>query len=429
MKVTYVAAGLMSGTSMDGVDAALLRTDGIGVLEHLGFVSLNYDREFHLILKISEFAVRERKGDLTLDSQTMERYAKAYLLQRLNFDPAGAKKELDGISTWFSSRGVSGFPSLGDIVSQSTKHHLDALGLLKKSVGDSVKIDLVGYHGQTLYYDWKHKIVGIVGLPELLRDQARLTVIYNFRNNDVKHGGRGAPLAPIYHQALCRSSKIGAAIVVNVGGIANPTVVGAKDDELWAFDAGPGNALIDRLVRLKTNGAELYDQNGSHGMHGSVNDKALSALINHSLLMPDGKNFLDLPSPKALDSGDFKLVPEVESLNLQDGCRTLAAFSAECVVRGLRHTKLSHPLPSRLVVSGGGAKNKALLHELSTRSHSLGVTRIQTAEEVGWNSSAIEAELFAYLAVRSVKGLAITFPGTTGVDKPLSGGTSFPASA
>lgn len=404
---------------MDGVDAALLKTDGEGLVERLGCIHNEYDKEFHLALKIAEFAVRESKGKTDLDSNCVKSFAERYLSEKLAYPPIKVSDELKKIIDNFA---LKDFPTLSEIVLRSTKYHLDAARALKQKYADGLTIDIVGYHGQTLYYDAKQKIAAIVGDGTYLAKELGIKVVYQFRQNDLKHGGRGAPLAPVYHQALSRASKIAPAVVLNVGGIANPSVVGEKEGELWAFDSGPGNGLIDRFVRLKTEGRELFDALGAYGLKGTVNDKALDALLKGSVMTSDGKNYVDLPPPKALDSGDFKLVDEVTALSLNDGCRTLAAFTAECVVRGLKHTTIKQKIPSRLVVCGGGAKNKSILAELLHRAHSVGINRVQTADELGWDSSAIEAELFAYLAVRSVKGLPLTFPGTTGVPKALSGG-------
>jgi len=419
MKKSLVAIGLMSGTSMDGVDAALLKTDGEGLVERLGCIHTQYDKNFHLALKIAEFAVRESRGKVDLDATTVKDFAVRYLLQKLAYPQTKLAQQLKELADSFASKD---FPDLSMIVQRSTEYHINAAEEVRKQFAAGLSIDCVGYHGQTLFYDPKQKVAAIVGDGALMAKRLGFKVVYQFRSNDLKHGGRGAPLAPIYHQALCRASKVAPAVVLNVGGIANPTVVGDKDGELWAFDAGPGNGLIDRFVRLKTEGRELIDALGAYGLKGVVNDKALEALLKGSVITSDGKNYVDLPPPKALDSGDFKLLDDVTALSLNDGCRTLAAFTAECVVRGLKHTTIKQKIPSRMIVCGGGAKNKAILAELLHRAHSVGVTRVQTADELGWNSSAIEAELFAYLAVRSQKGLPITFPGTTGAPKALSGG-------
>jgi anhydro-N-acetylmuramic acid kinase len=220
----------------------------------------------------------------------------------------------------------------------------------------------------------------------------------------VAAGGQGAPLAPIYHVARAQASGLSPPLaVLNVGGVANITAID-RDGRVQAFDTGPGNGLIDQWVERHELGR--FDTAGVLAASGRIDADALAALLRHP--------YFESPGPKSLDRYDFTLGP-VEGLSPADGAATLAGFTAETVALGLRQTGVA---PAAVIVCGGGRRNLQLLRELELRSR----RPMITAERAGWRGDAIEAEAFAYLAARTLRGLPISFPGTTGVGMPLTGG-------
>ena len=236
-------------------------------------------------------------------------------------------------------------------------------------------------------------------------------MVNDFRSNDVAAGGQGAPLVPLYHAALARRSGLALPLaVLNLGGVANVTWIGGPaDEDLLAFDTGPGCALIDDWVLRKT-GAAL-DRDGRLAHSGTVDRAALDALMAHP--------YFDAPPPKSLDRNAFDPAP-VSGLPAEDGAATLVAFTAEAV--GLACAHLPAP-PLRWLVTGGGRHNPALMAALGAR---LGAP-CDPVESVGWQGDALEAQAFGFLAVRSRRGLALSLPRTTGVPRPVSGGVYHPA--
>ncbi len=386
---TLVAAGLMSGTSMDGIDGTLLITDGERFVKDLGSYSISYEPEFKLLLKSCEQAVNDNDGDVSKARITFEKKNKS-----IKFDT---------------------------IIQKSTDLHAQVIHELLKEAGYKAKnIDLIGYHGQTLFHRPKDGITIQVGDGQRLADQTGITVVYDFRSNDVKHGGQGAPFAPLYHQALAAQAGLAPIVIANCGGIANITIIGNTDKDLYAYDCGPGNTLIDRFVQQKI--GKAMDKNGIYGSKGKVNEKVLKALRENALKLKDGSNYLDQEPPKSLDVNDQKLIPELNSLTLQDGCATLEAFTAACIVQSL--DSLKFPIPKLWVLAGGGWQNPVITNQLEQRlKHKFGSdVRVQHADQVGWSGQAMEAQIFAYLAVRSLRKLPLSLPGTTGVKKALTGG-------
>jgi len=386
---TFVVAGLMSGTSMDGIDGTLIITDGERFIKDIGSCSLDYDPEFKSLLKSCEQAVRENEGDLSKARYDFEKKNKS-----IKFDT---------------------------VVDKSTDLHAQVIHELLKETGYKAKsIDLVGYHGQTLFHRPTNGITIQVGDGQRLADQIGITVVCDFRSNDVKHGGQGAPFAPLYHKALAAQAGLAPMVIANCGGISNITVIGTTDKDLYAYDCGPGNTLIDRFVQQKI--GKAMDQDGIYGISGTVNEQVLKALRERALKLKDGSNYLDKEPPKSLDVNDQKFIPELNTLSLQDGCATLEAFTAECIVESL--DSLKFPIPKLWVLAGGGWQNPVITNELKQRlKHKLGSdVRVQYADQVGWNGKAMEAQIFAYLAVRSLRKLPLSLPGTTGVQKPLTGG-------
>jgi anhydro-N-acetylmuramic acid kinase len=409
--MTMLSIGLMSGTSMDGVDAALISTDGmVGHVEELGHSSLTYSPEFKLLLKAAEYTVRKYQGNMTLAQQYYPQDLEEFLKNHR-------------ISANLISSTVDGLKSLSAIIEHSTDLHAQVIkNLLAKTHYSYQQIQVVGYHGQTLLHQPENKKTVIVGDGQRLSNSVNIAVVNDFRSRDIEAGGQGAPLAPLYHQALAVRDQILPVAVVNCGGIANITIItGKKESDMVAFDTGPGNGLVDQWVRRKTQGREHMDYNGQYGKKGQVHEKILSALYQSST-QKQGRNYFAIIPPKSLDIGDLNLIPEIEQLSLEDGCATLEAFTADAIVTSVQ--KLQIDLPQRWILAGGGWHNPVILNELQLRLRALMKTNpiIQTADQAGWNSQAMEAQIFAFLAVRSLQELPLSFPNTTGVPRPLTGG-------
>jgi anhydro-N-acetylmuramic acid kinase len=257
-------------------------------------------------------------------------------------------------------------------------------------------IDLIGMHGQTVLHERpKDGVAGRtvqLGDAQALADRTGVPVAFDFRTADVAAGGEGAPLAPIYHLARAQASGLTAPLaVLNVGGVANVTFWGGGDD-IAAFDTGPGNGMIDLLVQAS--GAGRFDEG------------VLNALLAHP--------YFEAPAPKSLDRFDFSLEP-LEALELEDAAATLVAFTAGGVGRAF---ELMGKAPSEVIVAGGGRHNPEIMRALSERLPA----PVTSAEDHGWRGDAIEAEAFAYLAARARRSLPISFPKTTGVAQPMTGG-------
>jgi anhydro-N-acetylmuramic acid kinase len=235
-------------------------------------------------------------------------------------------------------------------------------------------------------------------------DALGVPVVYDLRQDDIAAGGQGAPLAPVYHAALVRYSGFHTPMaVLNLGGVANLTLIRA-DGELEAFDTGPGVGMIDLLMQDRTD--KRLDEDGALARAGQVNERALNAYLADPYFQRRG--------PKSLDRFDFRL-DRVVAMSLPDAAATLTAFTAEAVWRGLQACS---EIPLRVVVTGGGRRNPALMDALRQRC----ALPVLTAEDAHWRGDSVEAEAFAFLAARSMLGLPISFPGTTGVPEPMTGG-------
>jgi anhydro-N-acetylmuramic acid kinase len=361
---TCLAVGLMSGTSMDGIDAALIETDGEAVTWHGPALTLPYDEGF--------------RGDLRA---------------ALGHDPLIRAPE-------------------NDLTGRLTDRHRDAVRALLAEAGKSPgDIRAIGFHGHTVLHRPEHGVTRQIGDAGRLARDVGIDVIGDLRLNDVASGGEGAPLVPVYHRALARDMDKPLA-VLNLGGVANVTWIGPDElgngGTLLAFDTGPGNALLDDWMMEKT--GQAMDRDGALSAQGTVDQNVLNKLMNN--------DFFEVLPPKSLDRNAFGLAP-VRGLSAAAGAATLAAFTVAAVARAARF----FPLPAaRWLVTGGGRHNAALMQGLR---RALGA-EVQPVEDAGWRGDALEAEAFAFLAVRALKGLALTYPGTTGVGEPLSGGRLYP---
>ncbi|VFU10412.1 Anhydro-N-acetylmuramic acid kinase [Methylocella tundrae] len=355
--------GLMSGTSMDGVDVALIETDGEAEISFRGSGFLPYQDEDRALLRaaIADAAPlhdrRARPGALAS--------AEAMVTQRH---------------------------------CEAVRRFLDAQGV------DGKTIDVIGFHGQTVLHRPEKRLTVQIGDGAALARSLGHDVVYDFRAADVLRGGQGAPLVPVFHSALVRATGFAEPVaVINIGGVANVTFI-EREREPIACDAGPGNALIDDLMLLRKGVA--IDRDGATAARGRADEKILKDLLAHP--------FFALAPPKSLDRNAFSAAA-VASLATEDAARTLTAFSAAAIARAL---DLMPQRPAIAVICGGGARNPTLMAELSARLP----CRVADADAFGWSIDAMEAQAFAYMAVRRQKNLPITFPQTTGIDAPLAGG-------
>jgi anhydro-N-acetylmuramic acid kinase len=359
------AIGLMSGTSMDGVDIALLKTDGEAWVERGAFASYAYgDADRALLRQALSDAVAMRARD----------------------ERPGVLSQAEALVTERHAQAVKSFLAT---------HGLEA-----------GSIDLIGFHGQTVLHRPQERLTVQIGDGAALARATGIRTIYDLRAADVAAGGQGAPLVPVYHRALVAASGLaGPVAVVNIGGVANVTFIGSASGEPVAFDTGPGNALIDDLMLERTGVA--VDRDGETAATGVVSEAILADMLAHP--------FFAKPFPKSLDRNDFSRAA-VSGLSTADAAATLTAFTARSIGLALQSLPAQ---PRLLIVCGGGARNPTLLRALRQLP-----CEVKTADDLGWSADAMEAEAFAYLAVRSLKGLPITFPGTTGVLAPMTGGVA-----
>lgn len=289
------------------------------------------------------------------------------------------------------------------IIRELTHIHADAVRMvLEKSNVHSKDIGVVGFHGQTVFHDPANGKTCQIGDGALLARETRIRVVNDFRSADVAAGGEGAPLAPVFHVALSRTLERPVAIL-NIGGVANVTWV-SPDGGAVAFDTGPGNALIDDWVRLKTN--HTMDEDGQLARRGSVDEVALKCLLDQP--------YFERPYPKSLDRDAFSF-EGLLNLSPEDGAATLAAFTAEAVA--IAQAQLPAP-PLQWLICGGGRHNRVLMGHLRRVLDA----PVEPVEAVGWQGDALEAQAFGFLAVRSLYGMPISYPQTTGVEKPTAGG-------
>ena len=344
----------MSGTSLDGIDVALVETDGGDRVVPGPASTLPYPSPFRARL-------RSVLGGI------------------------GPVAEVEAELTWLHAEAVEDF--------------------LREHSG--MAIDVVGFHGHTILHRPSERRTWQIGDGAFLARRLGLDVVADFRAADVAAGGEGAPLAPLFHAALAQPLPKPLAIL-NIGGVANVTWIG-EAWEILAFDTGPGNALIDDWVCRHTGAAADFD--GALARAGRVSPSHVERFCN--------RPFFARPPPKSLDRNDFCDVAPVE-LSLEDGAATLTEMTAAAVAAAMRH----FPAPARRwLVAGGGRHNAVMMEALRRR---LGGA-VHPVEAVGWNGDALEAQAFAYLAVRSLEGLPLSLPSTTGVPEPTRGGRLFPS--
>lgn len=346
------ALGLMSGTSMDGIDAALIETDGERVTAFGPATTTPYADDVR-------DAIRSALGQAAPD-------------------PAVARALTDAHASCIQA-----------ILSQHQEY--------------KQKIKIVGLHGHTVLHAPADGLTLQIGDGPRLAAQVGIDVISDFRSADVAAGGQGAPFAPLYHRALCGDID-GPVVVLNIGGISNVTWIGDPAADPVAFDTGPGNALMDDWVMSTT--GQSCDMDGQISAKGRIDSATIARLLDNP--------YFDAPPPKSLDRLDFS-IDAVRHLSPEDGAATLARLTCETIVSNLRHLPGS---PARILVTGGGRKNPTLMSGLAELT---GVA-VDRVEAVGWDGDAIEAQAFGFLAVRSLRGLPLSVPSTTGVPAPTTGG-------
>ena len=356
------AIGLMSGTSMDGIDIGLIETDGEQHVRRIVGASVPYPDD-----------VRERLRQAVHDAQGI----------RSRTDRPGC---------------------LAAVERELTERHSDAV---RRFMGDQSlqpsAVDVIGFHGQTVLHRPEAGLTVQLGDGPLLAKMAEVDVVYDLRAADCAAGGQGAPLVPVYHQALADKFKDRPIAFVNIGGVANITWVGRSGD-LIAFDTGPGNALIDDWILRHT--GKPHDDEGRLAAAGTVHEPSL----HYYLTLP---YFAKVP-PKSLDRNAFPR-EVVDELSPADGAATLTAFTAESIAKAREHIPEQ---PALWIICGGGRRNRTLMSAIAARVENA----VAPAEALHLDGDNMEAEAWAYLAVRSLAGLPLTYPGTTGVAAPTCGG-------
>jgi anhydro-N-acetylmuramic acid kinase len=364
MNKNLYSIGLMSGTSLDGIDVSIIKSNGADFLDIIDNAYLKYDNKVKSKLKkvIKECSSKDRL---------------LHLSKKIN-----------------------------EIEKEITILNAKAVQLIRKK-NKSIKLDLIGFHGQTILHN-PHKGYSIqIGDSNLLSKLTNNIVVSNFREKDILNGGQGAPLAPLYHKLILSKIKSDLpSAIINIGGISNITYVGYAN-KIFSFDTGPGNCLIDEWVKSKTN--MEFDNDGAFAQTGNVN----KALLNKFLKDP----YYNKKSPKSLDVKYFDLT-KLKDLNLKDGCTTLSMLTVNSICTGIKRFK---KFPKNIILSGGGRKNKFIVSNLEKKLK----RKINLIDDFNFNGDFIESQAFAYLAIRSYLNKYITLPTTTGVKKPCTGGTIF----
>jgi len=351
------AIGVISGTSMDGIDVSIVETDG-------------------------DTVVRPGAGQTYPYPDDLRRE-----LLELIAEPARAQSE-----------------PLENLDSAVTDAHVGAIRRFMSENGiNPAEVGLIGFHGQTVYHRPEIRFTRQLGLGTRVAKALGIDTVDRFRHADVASGGEGAPFVPLYHRALA-SGLAQPLMILNLGGVANVTYI--DGDTVIAFDTGPASALLDDFV-LRRRGV-AFDEDGRLAASGVADPQLVAAFMANP--------FFDRPAPKSLDRQDFHARAKgVEALSDENGAATLAEFTIESVAAALRHVPQA---PRRWLVTGGGRRNAHFMKRLRER---LGVS-VDPVESVGWNGDFLEAQAFGYLAVRSLRGLPLSLPTTTGVPHPMPGG-------
>ena len=358
------AIGLMSGTSLDGVDVALIETDGrrVASLGPSGY---------------RPYSEAER----TLLRQAL---AEAVHLPQRDARP-GVLAEAERVVTLAHAEAVRAFAAQNRLASED--------------------IDIVGFHGQTVLHRPERGLTVQIGDAAALARAIHIPVMHDFRAADVAAGGQGAPFVPVYHRALAQSlEREGPIVVVNIGGVSNITYIDGNDT-LIACDTGPGNALLDDHIYRTT--GQPFDCEGRFAAQGRVNVVWVARTLSHP--------FFTRPPPKSLDRNDFAHL-DLSDMTPADGAATLTALTAGAIAKIV---PLLPKVPRSWIICGGGARNLTMMRMLREK---LAPATVEAADALGWSSDAIEAQAFGFLAARGLKGLPLSYPATTGVPMPMTGG-------
>lgn len=363
------AVGLMSGTSLDGIDVALIETDGETISSFGPAATEPYSEQAGIVLRQ---ALDAAQGVTDRSARPAALAGAEAMVTRLHESV---------VRTFFGANGI-----------------------------DSASVDVIGFHGHTVLHRPQQRLTVQIGDGAVLAHALRVPVVYDLRAADTAAGGEGAPLVPVFHRALTRRLERPQPVaVLNIGGVANVTWIEGDRDPV-ACDTGPGNALIDDFLLAHI--GERQDTGGRIAASGRIDDTLLSALMDDP--------FFNRPPPKSLDRNDFRQrarqMIASRNLALEDVVTTLTAFTATAAAAVVA---VLPRRPRTWVVAGGGAHNATLIKMLT---HKLTPASVETAATAGWSIDALEAQAFAFLAVRAVKGYPITFPTTTGVRRPLCGG-------
>ena len=383
----YTVLGLMSGTSMDGVDASIIKTDGKSQYKAILDEYFEYSEDIYKNLTILRDKIKNSK-----DLKKHQKQIKS------------VEKEL----TIFHAKAVN--------------------KILKKN---KTNVDFIGFHGQTIFHNAEQKITKQLGDGKLLSKLTKKKVVYDFRQNDLKNGGSGAPLAPIFHKLIVKKNKMPLPVIIlNIGGIANATFIDAENN-MFSRDIGPGNCLIDEWIRIKSKNGVKYDKNGSIAKSGKIKNE----IIYKGLV--EFEKIGNLSYDPTFDIKDFD-ISFVKTLSLKDGAATLTEYTSIILSRSL-HFSAWRSLDT-VLITGGGRKNKFLISRIKkARNKKLDnslpfahlVKEMQTQrekipikliDEYGIDGDFVESQAFAYLAIRSYLKLPISFPETTGCKKPCTGG-------
>ena len=371
----YTAIGLMSGTSMDGVDVSLIRSDGINQ-----FINV-LDEYFEYNESLQQQLIELR--NLISNINDLKLYS-----SRLN--------ELEREMTLFHSK----------IVIDISSKYQD-------------EVDFVGFHGQTIFHNPEQKISKQLGDGKLMSQLVKKKIIYNFRQEDMINKGQGAPLTPIFHNLLSKKINENHQIdfpicFLNIGGISNITKIIKEDekleDNIEAFDSGPGNCMIDEWVRK--NSKNNFDENGSIAKSGKIDQLILNQAID---------NFQIDKFDKSLDVKNFD-ISFVRGLSLEDGCATITNFTAYLIAKGIEHSNGNNIKPIKYLVCGGGRRNTFLIQSIKNYlSHKQNIS-LNSIDDYSLNGDYIESQAFGYLSIRSFLNLPISYPKTTGCETPTVGG-------
>ena len=365
----FTALGLMSGTSGDGIDTSIIISDGIDHYSEIRNEYFKYDQKI---------------------------YENLHNLKSKIFKLNDLKKNENEINL---------------LEKEITLFHAKIVNKILKSIDN--KIDFIGFHGQTIFHNSKEKISKQLGDGNLLSQLTRHTVVFDFRQNDLKNGGEGAPLTPIFHKLITNKKKIKSPVcILNIGGITNVTLIEKKDKNSFiSKDLGPGNCLIDEWIRNNTK--KKYDKNGEIAKQGMVDELILNQALD---------NFDNRPNQNisSFDTSDFSL-GFVRGLSFEDGTATLTEFTARLIGSGLENfLSNSKDKLLKVLVCGGGRKNNTLIETI--KNNTIKNLILQPIDDYGIDGDYVESQAFAYLAIRSHLKLPISFPLTTGCKKPSTGG-------